>query len=169
MASCSVVEFGPDEVERAVQVALPRDWPRSAVAAEMFSIAVALAIIARGQPDEFPHLAGSIGLVVDCEAVVEVAARRDGYMLSEKSRSAGCWEGFPGGLIGKVDKAAAHVGEQVAAREGWHKEWKGNDTADVLAEDARPHVGGCPINGWRAAAAGEPTWPSAARRYGRKA
>jgi hypothetical protein len=54
-ASCSAVQVGPDGVERAVQVALPKDWPRSAVAAEMFAIGVALMILARGRPDGSPH------------------------------------------------------------------------------------------------------------------
>ncbi len=48
LAGCSVVQFGPDGAERAVQVPLPREWPRSAVAAEMFAIAVALVILVRG-------------------------------------------------------------------------------------------------------------------------
>ncbi len=46
------------------------DWPRSAVAAVMFGIAVVLAIHAKGQPDGPAHVAGFIRLVVDCEAVI---------------------------------------------------------------------------------------------------
>ncbi len=45
---------------------------------------------------------------------------------------------------GRVDKVAAHLGERVAIQRGWHKDWHGNDAADELAKDARPHVGGMP-------------------------
>ncbi len=51
---------------------------------------------------------------------------------------------FPGGPVRIVDKVAAHFGEQVAIREGWHEDWKGKDAADELAKEARPRVGGMP-------------------------
>ena len=129
---------------RAVQVALPGWWPRSAAAAEMHAVRVALEILARGTSSGLRHVPGSIRLFSDCEAVVKVAARRDRYKHSEKFCFACCWEGFSEGPIGPVVKVAAHRSEAEALREGWQAVWKGNDLADGLAKAACPTVAGWP-------------------------
>jgi hypothetical protein len=141
-ASCSVVEKAAGKPELAVQVALPPDWPQSAVAAEMYAIMVALHILSRG--DEFgePHVAGSITLVVDCEAVCKASRWSLPQLVHEKFIFASCWHGFLDGPVGGICKVAAHRTRQEAQAEGWEVDWVGNDTADELAKDARPSVVG---------------------------
>ena len=72
VASCAVVQIDERGIERAVQVALPRCWPQSAVAAEMYAVMVALDILDRGTDDGERHMQCSIRLVADCSAVVSV-------------------------------------------------------------------------------------------------
>jgi hypothetical protein len=88
-ASCSVVERAPGQPERAVQVALLADWPRSAVAAEMYAILVSGYILATGDEDGCPHVPGSVTLVADCEAVCKAGLWSPHQQVSEKSSQAG--------------------------------------------------------------------------------
>ena len=141
-ASCSVVEKAVGKPELAVQVALPPDWPQSAVAAEMYAILVVLHILARG--DEFgePHVAGSVTLVADCEAVCRAGRWTLPQLLHEKFVFASCWQGYLDGPVREICKVAAHRTRHDAQVEGWEADWVGNDTADELAKDARPSVVG---------------------------
>jgi hypothetical protein len=139
-AACAVVEKRSDGFEQAVQVSLPPEWPASAVAAEMYAVMVALAVLGRGSPDGCPHEPGSVTLVADCAAVIKIGNMHPSGQLHEKSVFAGCWEECPGGPIGRFVKVAAHRPRSEAAAEGWLEDWIGNDLADVLAKDARPAV-----------------------------
>ncbi len=84
---------------------------------------VALAVLDRGTEDGGARRAGSTRLVADCSAVVAIASRRDGHCLSEKLIFAECWEGFVEGQAGRIDKVAAHVGEDAARAKGCWKDW----------------------------------------------
>ena len=41
-------------------------------------------------------------------------------------------------IIGRILKVAAHVWEEDAKRQGWHRDWRGNNLADEFAGRARP-------------------------------
>ncbi len=141
-ASCSVVEKAPGQVELAVQVALPADWPQSAVAAEMYAVLVAGLVLSRGDPTGAKHEPGSITLVADCEAVCKAGAWTAKQQLNEKFVYASCWDDFAGGPVGAIRKVDAHLTRGTAVAEGWEVDWVGNNTADELAKDARPDVEG---------------------------
>ena len=96
-ASCSVEEKAPGQTERAVQVALPADWPQSAVAAEMYAVLVAGYVLARCDEDGRPHIPGSVTLVADCEAVCRAGGWNHFQHINEKFIFANCWEDFAGG------------------------------------------------------------------------
>ena len=125
-----------------MQVALPADWPQSAVAAEMYAVLVAGYILARGDADGCPHAPGSVTLVADCEAVCRAGLWNPYQQMSEKFIFASCWEDFAGGPIGTIHKVSAHLTRQTAISGGWETDWVGNDVADELAKDARTEVEG---------------------------
>ncbi len=45
------------------------------------------------------------------------------------------------------------LGNNGATQQGWREDWQVNDTADELAKDARPHVGGM-LEAWLAGGPG---------------
>ena len=55
-------------------------------------------------------------------------------------------------------KVAAHMCEATAQAEGWWQRWKGNDVADELAKDARPHLVGEPEQWVRACRSKQAKW-----------
>ena len=76
---------------------MPSEWPRSAVAAEMYAIGVALLVLNRGGEGGVPHPAGSFRVVADCEAVVRMATPGSRALFSEKSKFAAAMEKHTGG------------------------------------------------------------------------
>lgn len=135
-----------------MQVALPRCWPQSAVAAEIFASAVVSEALARGSRQGGALGKGSVVVVSDRQAAVNTFRRRDRW-LSPTFVYAACW--MEGGLevVGSLRKVSAHKGRDVAENEGWLDDWVGNDLADFLARDALPHVLGHP-EAWVRAARG---------------
>ena len=101
-------------------------------------------VVARGAlQDEQPRPAGSLPVAIDCSSVIggwkqRLGPGREGsfpYRGFFRSAFAAAAAPF------KVD---AHVPEFQAIRDGWHKTWKANDTADVLAKEARAKWRGLP-------------------------
>ncbi len=105
-------------------------------------MAVTVDVLKHGVAKGAPRVPGST-MAVDCSAVVNVGRRGVGSGFGEKFAFVGCWEGYQGGPVGRIDKVAAHFSEAVARADWWHEDWRGNDVADELAKDARPDADQC--------------------------
>ncbi len=154
-AAAAVVQVVPGEGERAWSMAVPLDFPQSAVCAEHYAIGIVLEVAGRGLEDlqdrtggessqgRHPRSEGEEGLtiVADCKAVV-LAGQSVTMPGSEKFKYGGIWRSEHHRKIKEILKVQAHATEAQARKEGWHELWDGNQRADEVAKRARKDVKG---------------------------
>ena len=119
-------------------MAVPRHMPQSAVSGEMLAIALLSMVLDRGQPDGDEHFRGSVTCLADCSAVISMFRRWSAGRDLRNFPYAGVFRGTGVPYIGSIQKVDAHIWEEDARRQGWHRDWVGNNLADEFAGRARP-------------------------------
>ena len=69
-SSGSAVQVLPDGTSVAIIAAVQQGWQQSAISGEVLGLALLGHVLARGQPADTEHQAGSVRVGVDCQAVI---------------------------------------------------------------------------------------------------
>jgi hypothetical protein len=138
-ASAAAVQY-QDGIEIAFGIPMPEGFPATSASGEMLAVWLVCELVARARGEGESFHPGSINIVTDCLAVLNVW-NNVSWQVSEKFLYAGFWRHNELSTIQAFEKVKAHMPIGQAQAEGWLEDWKGNQAADEVAKRCRPGIG----------------------------